>query len=133
MARYAGALWPLVNGVSTVSLLDEVSIPSNQRGRPRKRCKWLLADKGYDAEALRRYGLAGLFHAVFATSLFVQNLASWFLWEPALPAKGCNAALSFLLSNNHKNHNFAFLRALPECDLHPPTATRVGQLSRAQT
>lgn len=36
-------------------LLDEVSIPSKQRGRPRKRCKWLLADKGYDAEALRRY------------------------------------------------------------------------------
>jgi transposase len=35
--------------------LDEVSIPSSQRGRPRKRCKWLLADKGYDAEALRRY------------------------------------------------------------------------------
>ncbi len=25
------------------------------RGRPRKRCRWLLADKGYDAEALRRY------------------------------------------------------------------------------
>lgn len=36
-------------------LLDDVSIPSSQRGRPRKRCKWLLADKGYDAEALRRY------------------------------------------------------------------------------
>ncbi|WAH59978.1 IS5 family transposase [Pseudomonas silvicola] len=36
-------------------LLDEVSIPSRQLGRPRKRCKWLLADKGYDAEALRRY------------------------------------------------------------------------------
>lgn len=36
-------------------LSDEVSIPSSQRGRPRKRCKWLLADKGYDAEALRRY------------------------------------------------------------------------------
>lgn len=36
-------------------MLDEVSIPSSQRGRPRKRCKWLLADKGYDAEALRRY------------------------------------------------------------------------------
>ena len=26
-------------------LLDDVSIPSGQRGRPRKRCKWLLADK----------------------------------------------------------------------------------------
>jgi transposase len=36
-------------------LLDEVCIPSNQRGRPRKRCKWLLADKDYNAEALRRY------------------------------------------------------------------------------
>lgn len=36
-------------------LLDGVSIPSAQRGRPRKRCKWLLADKGYDAEALRQY------------------------------------------------------------------------------
>ncbi len=36
-------------------LLDGVSIPSTQRGRPRKRCKWLLADKGYDAEALRQY------------------------------------------------------------------------------
>ena len=36
-------------------LLDEVSIPSSQRGPPRKRCKWLLADKGYDAEALRDY------------------------------------------------------------------------------
>jgi len=34
-------------------LLDEVSIPSSQRC-PRRRCKWLLADKGYDAEALRR-------------------------------------------------------------------------------
>jgi len=32
-------------------LLDEVSIPSNQRGRPHKRCKWLLADKGYDRSA----------------------------------------------------------------------------------
>lgn len=36
-------------------LLDEVSIPSSQRGRHRKRCKWSLADKSYDAEALRRY------------------------------------------------------------------------------
>jgi hypothetical protein len=27
------------------ALLDDVSIPSNGRGRPRKRCKWLLADK----------------------------------------------------------------------------------------
>nr|WP_189659751.1 IS5 family transposase [Pseudomonas farsensis] len=36
-------------------LLDEVSIPTSQRGRPRKRCWCLLADKGYDADALRRY------------------------------------------------------------------------------
>ncbi|NBA93555.1 IS5 family transposase [Pseudomonas sp. R5(2019)] len=35
-------------------LLDEVCIPS-LRGRPRKRCRWLLADKVYAAEALRRY------------------------------------------------------------------------------
>ncbi len=35
-------------------LSDGVSIPSSQRGRLRKRYKWLLADKGYDAEALRR-------------------------------------------------------------------------------
>lgn len=36
-------------------LLDDVSIPATQRGLPRKRCKWLLADKGYDADALRRH------------------------------------------------------------------------------
>ena len=35
-------------------LLDEAYIHS-LRGRPRKRCCWLLADKSYDAEALRRY------------------------------------------------------------------------------
>lgn len=35
-------------------LLDGASVP-NLRGRPRKRCQWLLADKGYDAEALRKY------------------------------------------------------------------------------
>ena len=35
-------------------LLDEAYIPS-LRGRLRKRCRWLLADEGYDAEALRRY------------------------------------------------------------------------------
>lgn len=35
-------------------LLDGVSLPT-MRGRPRKRCKWLLADTGYDAEALRQY------------------------------------------------------------------------------
>lgn len=35
-------------------LLDKACIPS-QHGRPRKRCRCLLADKGYDAEALRLY------------------------------------------------------------------------------
>lgn len=35
-------------------LLEQVQI-AGQRGRPRKRCRWLLADKGYDAEHLRRY------------------------------------------------------------------------------
>jgi len=35
-------------------LLDEACIPS-LRGRPRKRCRWLLACMGYDAEALRQY------------------------------------------------------------------------------
>jgi transposase len=35
-------------------LLDKACIPT-LRGRPRKRCKGLLADKDYDAEALRRY------------------------------------------------------------------------------
>jgi len=36
-------------------LMDEISIPTSKRGRPCKRCRWLLTDKGYDAEALRRY------------------------------------------------------------------------------
>ncbi|WP_146043261.1 MULTISPECIES: transposase [unclassified Pseudomonas] len=36
-------------------LLNDFSIPLSQRGRARKRCKWLFADKGYDAEALHRY------------------------------------------------------------------------------
>ncbi|WP_244654073.1 transposase [Pseudomonas syringae] len=35
-------------------LLDEAYI-SSQRSRSRKRCRLLLADKGYDSEALRRY------------------------------------------------------------------------------
>jgi len=35
-------------------LLNGASIPS-RHGRPRKLCRWLLTDKGYDAEALRRY------------------------------------------------------------------------------
>jgi hypothetical protein len=33
-------------------LLDSASIPSIQRGRPRKRCKWLLADKRYAATSI---------------------------------------------------------------------------------
>ncbi len=36
-------------------LLDDAYIPTGKRGRPRKRCRWLLADKGYDADALRRF------------------------------------------------------------------------------
>jgi len=36
------------------ALLDQVRIPGKP-GRPRKRCRWLLADKGYDAEHLRQY------------------------------------------------------------------------------
>ena len=35
-------------------LLEQVRIPGKP-GRPRKRCRWLLADKGYDAEHLRQY------------------------------------------------------------------------------
>lgn len=35
-------------------LLDGASLPT-PRGRPRKRYRWRLADKGYDAEALRQY------------------------------------------------------------------------------
>lgn len=35
-------------------LLDQVRVPGKS-GRPRKRCRWLLADKGYDAEHLRQY------------------------------------------------------------------------------
>lgn len=35
------------------ALLDEVRI-SGKPGRPRKRCRWLLADKGYDVEHLRQ-------------------------------------------------------------------------------
>jgi len=38
----------------TQSLPEGVSTPPAGRGRSRKR-KWLLANKGYDAEALRRY------------------------------------------------------------------------------
>ncbi len=35
-------------------LLDQVRIPGKS-GRPRKRCRWLLVGKGYDAEHLRQY------------------------------------------------------------------------------
>ena len=67
-------------------LLDRAYAPS-LRGRPRKRCRWLLADKGnVEGEPPHRYtvrqarekfcgdGLIGLCHAVFATLLFVQSL-----------------------------------------------------------
>ena len=36
------------------SVLEKVSIP-NQIGRPRKRCHYLAADKGYDALSFRQY------------------------------------------------------------------------------
>lgn len=36
------------------ALLDQIRIPGKQ-GRTRKRCSWLLADKGYDAEHLHQY------------------------------------------------------------------------------
>ncbi len=35
-------------------LSDQVCIPGKP-GRPRKHCRWLLADKVYDAEHLRQY------------------------------------------------------------------------------
>ena len=35
-------------------LLEKVRIPGGP-GRPRKRSRWLIADKGYDAEHLRQY------------------------------------------------------------------------------
>lgn len=35
-------------------LLEQARLPGKP-GRPRKRCRWLLADKGYDAEHLRQY------------------------------------------------------------------------------
>lgn len=35
-------------------LLEQVRIP-NRLGRPRKRCRRLIADKGYDADHLRQY------------------------------------------------------------------------------
>lgn len=39
----------------TQPLLDDDCIPVGKRGRPRKRCRWLLVDKGYDTDALRRF------------------------------------------------------------------------------
>ncbi|QEU26813.1 transposase (plasmid) [Pseudomonas luteola] len=36
------------------TVLDKVCLPSS-RGRPIKRCRTVLADKGYDSEALRQY------------------------------------------------------------------------------
>ena len=69
-------------------LLDRAYAPS-LHGRPRKRCRWLLADKGnVEGEPPHRYtvrqarekfcgdGLIGLCHAVFATLLFVQSLGT---------------------------------------------------------
>lgn len=36
------------------ALLDQFRIPGKP-GRSRKRCRWLLADNGYEAEHLRQY------------------------------------------------------------------------------
>ena len=36
-------------------LIKDLVAPEQKMGRPRKRCRWLLADKGYDAEHLRQY------------------------------------------------------------------------------
>ncbi len=35
-------------------LLEQISLPGGQ-GRPRKRCRYVLADKGYDSQPLRQY------------------------------------------------------------------------------
>ncbi|SFU96563.1 Transposase DDE domain-containing protein [Halomonas korlensis] len=35
-------------------LLEQVQLPGD-RGRPRKRCRYVVADKGYDSDPLRRY------------------------------------------------------------------------------
>lgn len=37
-----------------IHLLEQVRLPGT-RGRPRKRCRRIVADKGYDSETLRRY------------------------------------------------------------------------------
>jgi transposase len=55
--------WPLTFSLSPgqdadsrhfISALESVYLPGC-RGRPRKRCRYVVADKGYDSEALRRY------------------------------------------------------------------------------
>lgn len=38
----------------SMSLLDQISLPGS-KGRPRKRCRYVLADKGYDSQVLRHY------------------------------------------------------------------------------
>ncbi len=35
-------------------LLDQISL-SGSKGRPRKRCRYVLANKGYDSQVLRQY------------------------------------------------------------------------------
>ncbi len=35
-------------------LLEQISLPGS-KGRPRKRCRCVLADKGYDSQILRQY------------------------------------------------------------------------------
>lgn len=49
------SLYPAMPVISRMlRRLDQVRIPGKP-GRPRKRCHWLLADKGYDAEHLSQY------------------------------------------------------------------------------
>ncbi|TDA95379.1 transposase [Halomonas marinisediminis] len=37
-----------------MSTLEQVHLPA-RRGRPRKRCHYIVADKGYDSDSLRHY------------------------------------------------------------------------------
>lgn len=55
--------WPLAFTLSAgqesdsrhfMSTLEQVRLPG-PKGRPRKRCRHIVADKGYDSEVLRRY------------------------------------------------------------------------------
>lgn len=52
MSGHALAKWPVTIYRNDRSRWAEIR---SKPGRPRKRCRWLLADKGYDAEHLRQY------------------------------------------------------------------------------